>query len=174
MKNNELEAYRVEIDGEVRIVAFEADGRHARLNGERIEMDIVRENVVDHYSVLADGESYLVSVEPGDGFGSYRVHVAGYDYNCEVISEREAHLREHLRAAGVGKKDGKVTAPMPGLIVKLVAEEGSQVKAGQGVLVMEAMKMENEIKSPSSGILRKYHIKPGQAVEKGQVLFEVG
>ncbi|MBD3166697.1 biotin/lipoyl-binding protein [bacterium] len=97
----------------------------------------------------------------------------GYDYEAEAISSREAFLRDFIRAAGVGKSEGVIKAPMPGLIVKTDVEIGDTVKKNQGVIVMEAMKMENEIKAPMDGTIKSLNVKAGDAVEKNQVLAEI-
>ena len=66
--------------------------------------------------------------------------------------------------------DRTIVAPMPGLVVKVEVEVGQAVRAGQGVVVVEAMKMENELKAPADGVVAKIHVEPRQTVEKGTVL----
>jgi pyruvate carboxylase subunit B len=173
-------SYHVEIDGDVYEVSFIGENGRVRVNGEEGALDMREKSVQDHFSLLVSsnpeaegGESVILGVETGDESGEYRVHGGGYDFDVEVLSTREQFLREYLRAAGVGRREGRVTAPMPGLIVKLEAGEGQEVEAGEGVLVMEAMKMENEIKAPVAGRIAKLNVEAGSAVEKGQELFEI-
>jgi biotin carboxyl carrier protein len=100
-------------------------------------------------------------------------------YNASVGCHRVAieimDARTALRKAGQQGHDGliELKAPMPGKIVKVLVSEGSEVKANQGVLVMEAMKMQNEIKSPKPGVVRKISATEGLAVNSGQVLATV-
>ncbi len=172
-KNCEEETYAVDVNGTVFNISFPGECGHAIIDGEPVQLNIRMESPPNHYSLLVDGKSYIVSIEPDDEPGQYRVHAGGYDYEVEAVSERQAYLREFIRAAGAGKKDSVIKAPMPGLIVKLLAEENEEIEKGQGIMVMEAMKMENEIKAPMGGTLTKIKVATGDAVEKGQVLFEI-
>src|SRR5262249_41790972 len=99
----------------------------------------------------------------------YSVSVSGHHLPIEILDARAA-----LKKAAHGH-DGlaELRAPMPGKIVKLLLTEGSEVKANQGILVMEAMKMQNEIKSPKSGVLKKLHIGEGVPVSAGDLLASV-
>jgi biotin carboxyl carrier protein len=166
-------SYRVEIGGEVFEIDFLEHGGRIRVDGREMVLDVQPKAVPDHYSLLLDGKSVVLAVESTDVANQYRIHTGGYDFSADVISKREAYLREFLRAAGVGSRHGRVTAPMPGLIVKIEASENDPVEEHQGILVMEAMKMENEIKAPVAGRLKSLSVSLGQAVEKGQVLFEI-
>jgi biotin carboxyl carrier protein len=79
-------------------------------------------------------------------------------------------LRSRQRATGEEKGPRKIVAPMPGRVVRLLVEENSEVATGQGVIVVEAMKMQNEIKSPKKGVVKKILVLPGAAVNPGDVL----
>jgi biotin carboxyl carrier protein len=83
------------------------------------------------------------------------------------VRDRETHS---VRPAS---GDGRVKAPIPGLITRLHVENGQFVEAGQSVLVLEAMKMENDIRAPKDGMIRQIHIKPGQTVVLNEVLVEI-
>ena len=167
------DSYSVDVDGEVFEVDFIDHGGKIRVNGREMVLDVQPKAVPDHYSLLLDDKSVVLAVEPTDTSNLYRVHAGGYDFDAEVVSKRESYLREFLRAAGVGVRHGRVTAPMPGLIVKIEVSENDSVEEHQGILVMEAMKMENEIKAPVSGKVKSLAVSEGQAVEKGQLLFEI-
>ena len=172
-KNGDGDAYRVEINGDVYEIEFFGENGLVLVDGVEVQLDVRPKSVPDHYSMLGNGESYIIAVEPQDEPNRYRVQAGGYDFDADVVSKREAFLREYLRAAGVGKTEGRIKAPMPGLIVKVLAQEGDQVEQGASLLVMEAMKMENEIKAPVSGTLAILKVREGDAVEKGQLLFEI-
>lgn len=117
------------------------------------------------YSVLLDGRSFEVRMEPTPG--GQIAAVEGLRLAVEVEDPR----RLRHRAAGVfGEGRAKVTAPMPGKVVRLLAAEGDQVEAGQGLLVVEAMKMQNEVKSPKAGRVAALSVQAGGAVAAGDVL----
>lgn len=138
--------YRVTLDGEPLEVDFECTGR-------------------DFASLIVDGRSYEAGiVRQGDGF---TVALTGATYDVELKdAARGAGASERARAAvPVGLK-----APMPGKVVRVLAAVGQQVQAGEGLLVMEAMKMENELKAPRAGRVREVHVGERQAVETGALL----
>ena len=118
-----------------------------------------------HLSILLDGKSYNVEVER---FGKkYQVTTRGEIYEFAVTDEREVVTTEKLQAGG----RLVVTAPMPGLVVEIMCSDGEQVEAGQGVLVLEAMKMQNEITAPASGIITGIPVESGASVNLGDNLF---
>jgi pyruvate carboxylase subunit B len=105
--------------------------------------------------------------------GGWLVHTGGEVWDARVVDERTRRLQE-MTAAGV-RPGGNVAvrAPMPGLVLRLEVAVGTAVRAGQGVLVLEAMKMENELTSPIAGLVTALHVRAGEAVGKGAVLVEV-
>ena len=118
-----------------------------------------------HLSILLDGKSYNVEVER---FGKkYQVTTRGEIYEFAVTDEREVVTTEKLQAGG----RLVVTAPMPGLVVEIMCSDGEQVEAGQGILVLEAMKMQNEITAPASGIITGIPVESGASVNLGDNLF---
>ena len=121
----------------------------------------------DFYSILIGGKSYEVSVEATrDG---YRVR-HGAAEQLVTLTDPGRQAREGQRAA-----DGPqpVLSVMPGKVVRLLVDEGDQVEAGQGVIVVEAMKMENEIASPKAGRVSSIAVRPDQAVERGAELLVI-
>ena len=121
-------------------------------------------------SLLVDTQSYSVQLDPGPA--DVKVRIRGSTHRVEILDERRMRMR---RAAGKFTVEGKqtLTAPMPGKVVKVLAKVGDEVKQGQGLLVIEAMKMENEVKSPKDGKLVELRAVEGQAVEGGAVLAAV-
>ena len=91
-----------------------------------------------------------------------------YEFATEVVDPRTWRCRRH----GVLEAEGRqqVLAPMPGKVVRLLVKVGDKVEAGQGLLVVEAMKMQNEIRSPKSGVVERLQAKEGQPVNAGEVL----
>ena len=144
---------------------------------------VPREN--GQYEVTIDGETRTVDARP-TGSGSYsllfdhehhEVHVATKGDAWTVLLGGRTHrfqlLDERARRSGRAAKgpgDKEIRAVMPGQVVALLAEVGHHVEQGQGVLVIEAMKMENEIKAPRTGTVQEIRVKPGQAVEAGELL----
>ncbi len=123
-------------------------------------------------SFLIEGRQYEVSVR-SDGEHRYLVSGSGGMGVVEVLDPL-TRLAEESKAASGGSAGQRVTAYMPGRVVALLAKVGDTVTAGQGVVVLEAMKMENEIQAEGDGVITKILVEPGQAVDRGDPLFEVG
>jgi pyruvate carboxylase subunit B len=124
-----------------------------------------------HASLLVAGRQHEVRARYL-GEGAYAVTGAG---TVEVVEVADplAHLAGKTRASVRPAGRQQVRAMMPGRVVAILGGEGDRVEAGQGVVVLEAMKMENEISSEHPGTLRRIHVEPGQAVERGDPLFEI-
>jgi len=159
--------YEVNIDGQdYRLELDRVDGLwQCRLDGREIRLDAILARP-DVLSVLIDGKAYEVK----------REH-SSTDLHLWVGSARyAARLRDprSLRNRGYGAADGggtrRLLAPMPGKIVRILAQEKAEVEAGQGIIVVEAMKMQNEIKSPKKGILQRILVTEGANVNASDVL----
>jgi biotin carboxyl carrier protein len=154
-----------------RTVRVEVRGRNGRytvtLDGASIEVDRV-ENSPPFASLLVDGESHEVGIErQAQG---YVVLLAGHAVSVEMA---EAGRGAAPAAAGA-HGPARLTAPMPGRVVRVLEAPGADVAAGQGLVVIEAMKMENELKSPRAGRVQEVAVREGQAVETGALLAVVG
>jgi biotin carboxyl carrier protein len=148
----------------VEIHAGEGDGRfRVRLDGREVEVD-VREAGAHTLSLLVDGRSHEVSLERVEG--GYRAGVRGTALDV-LLTEGAAATAAPRRTAG---GPARVQAPMPGKLVRVLVSAGEEVGAGQGLVVMEAMKMENEIRSPRAGRVKEAPVREGQAVETGALL----
>jgi biotin carboxyl carrier protein len=158
--------YDIAIDGKhYRLDLEQRDGRWScRVDGREVEVDAIlaRPNVL---SLRIGNKAYEVKCERvGD---DQHVWVGSSRFAAEVRDPRS--LRSRTRAADEhGPK--KLTAPMPGKVVRVLVSEGSEVEAGGGILVVEAMKMQNEVKSPKKGMVQKILVKEGAAVNAGDVL----
>jgi len=158
--------YDVSIDGNRYLLELErADGRWlCRLDGRAIEVDAVlaRPDVI---SLRIGNKAYEVKCERVAG--DLHLWVGSVRFAADVRDPRS--LRGRARAVD-DHGPRKLTAPMPGKIVRVLVGEGAEVEAGAGVLVVEAMKMQNEIKSPKKGAIQKILVGVGAAVNAGDVL----
>jgi biotin carboxyl carrier protein len=146
----------------------EGAGWKCKLDGRELPLDVISAQN-GTLSILLGGKSYEVKQEIT---GTETNIVVGQErFSAVVRDPRSLRSRRSGGAAEQGIK--KITAPMPGKIVRLLAKEGSSVQAGQSVIVIEAMKMQNELKAPKNGILKKINVSEGAAVEAGQALAEV-
>jgi len=167
--------YIVELDGTSYTVEIEAPDRVV-VDGEPHQVDlksIARGQTTDIaggavYSLIIDGQSHEVFVE--EGLDGYDIMVEGERHLVRVEDERTRALTGLTEKEGKGVKEMAIKAPMPGVVVKVVADEGQEVKAGQAVVILEAMKMENEIRTPRDGKVKAVNVTAGQPVEHGQVL----
>ncbi|MCX7908790.1 MAG: acetyl-CoA carboxylase biotin carboxyl carrier protein subunit [Ignavibacteria bacterium] len=106
--------------------------------------------------------------------GLTQISIDGYTFDTEVLDEKLLLLRSFAaKEEGEQKGQVKVRAPMPGLVVKVLVGEGAQVKKGDKVVIIEAMKMENALASPISGFVQKVFVQEGQTVEKDATLVEI-
>jgi len=158
----------VQIAGRKRNVEVAREGQRllVRLDGCELAADAV-EVATGTYSILLDGQSFEVRVQPEPG-GHLHVQTCGEEFPVEV---RDPRLWRGKRG-DVLEAEGRqqVTAPMPGKIVRVLVVAGEKVEAGQGLLVVEAMKMQNEIRAPKSGTVERVLVSEGQAVNSGHVL----
>ena len=139
-----------------------------RLDGREMPVDAVsvQEGVL---SLLLNGQSYEVKQET---IGTENNIVVGHErFSVSVRDPRSFRSRRRAGASEQGVK--KITAPMPGKVVRILSGVGDQVEAGQSVIVIEAMKMQNELKAPKNGVIKKINVTEGAAVEAGQSLAEV-
>ncbi len=163
--------FEIEIEGKLRRVELARVGEVARwtIDGRALEADAT-EVSPGVYSILIDGESFEVHVEP-KGDGGLRVTSGGREFAAALRDPRQWKRYRGAGAEAEGRQ--QVTAPMPGKIVRVLAKTGDSVEAGQGILVVEAMKMQNEIRSPKSGTLERLLVVEGQTVNAGQVVATV-
>ena len=133
----------------------------------RAEMVAVPGSPLRH--LIVDGESTLLVARPGDRGGRWQLALGGERIAADAVDERTRAIRE-MTGTGAEETARVVVAPMPGMVVRIEVEVGQSVKAGQGVVVVEAMKMENELKAPAPGTVSRIDVAPGQTVEKGAVL----
>ncbi len=141
--------YRVSVDGRERVVDSRQTGAGT--------FSLLIEHATAEVSVVSRGEEFAVAV-------------AGRTHHLRLLDERRS--RRHARG---GETDGarEVRAAMPGKVVAVLVEAGAAIERGQGLLVIEAMKMENEIAAPRTGTVTELRVRPGQAVEAGEILARI-
>jgi biotin carboxyl carrier protein len=143
--------YRVAIDGNEFLVDGKKTGR-------------------TNYSLIVDNRSFEIEVDNAED--EYRVLVDGRNYHVHLVDERRVRV-------GGGQSDiqlqgrQKVSVPMGGKVIAVLVSEGDSVERGQGLVIVEAMKMENEVRSPIGGTVKEVKVKSGDAVEGGAVLLVV-
>lgn len=162
--------YYVTVEG--REIVVEVDGDRVVIEGQLAPAELGVVPGTPLRQLFLDGRSFLLSVS-GQGRGSWRVGRRGEEWEVEVLDERTRHIRA-LTGAGKGRGGGDtIRAPMPGLVVRVLVESGEVVEAGAGMVVLEAMKMENELRAGGAGVVEAVRVEPGMAVEKGEVLVEL-
>ncbi|MFN8667296.1 MAG: biotin/lipoyl-containing protein [Gemmatimonadaceae bacterium] len=162
--------YIVDVNGERLEVDLEADG--VRVEGERVEAHLADVEGTPIQLVTIGSEMHRVAVRRGDARGKYALWMDGYRFEVEALDERMRTIRDLTNASATAGGPRPLVAPMPGLIVRVQVAVGDTVEAGQGIVVMEAMKMENELRSVTGGVVKAILVQPGVAVEKGAVLVE--
>lgn len=136
------------------------------VDGEPMDVDYREIDRLGQVVLLHEGNSYAISIEGNENQVS--VTLAGHSFHMELEDERERAAQLAARAAAKG--GGPVKAVMPGVVVQLLVKEGDTVEEGAPLLVLEAMKMQNEIAAPSSAVVQRVHVESGQAVGAGEVL----
>jgi len=159
--------YETTVDGKpYRLEIEHAEGAwNCRLDGRKIDVDAVLARP-DVLSLLIDGCSYEIKRE--QTATDLHLWVGSTRFQVEIRDPRSLRSRRDGTRDASGPR--KLVAPMPGRIVRVLATEKSEVEAGQGILVVEAMKMQNEIKSPKKGVVQKILAAPGATVNAGDVL----
>ena len=158
----------IELDGKLRSVELiPTDQReHWTIDGRALDADAV-EVSPGIYSILIDGQSFEARVEPKND-SEFRVTIAGRQFNAGVRDSRK--WTRDRRAGAEAEGPQRVIAPMPGKIVSVLVKAGDVVESGQGIAVVEAMKMQNEIRSPRSGTIDRLLVVAGQTVNAGEVV----
>ncbi len=147
------------------------DERHVSINGRVMTVDFAPVSNQPVYSLLIDGKSHEAYIYPGEE--NWEVLLRGRLYPAQVEDEREKRLKT---AAGGGVAESgefHLRAPMPGLVVAVPVKEGQPIKKGDVLLILESMKMQNELKSPKDGTVQRIRVKPGETVEQKATLLSL-
>jgi biotin carboxyl carrier protein len=161
--------YFVEVEGETLEVEVSSEG--ILVDGEPVDASLTG-NPGDAIRGLRMGDASWELV-PGSLRGDeLEVHLRGRPVVAAVVDERTRRIREMSGTHGAASGPRPLKAPMPGLVVKVEVEAGQAVQAGDGLVIVEAMKMENELKADVAGVVARVLVEPGQAVDKDQVLVD--
>jgi len=159
--------YDVIVAGKTHRLELEKKGTGwmCRIDGRELQVDAVipRRDVL---SLLVNGKAYEIKRE--QTLTDLHLWIGSERFAVEVRDPRSLSARRG--SLGDDKGPRKIHAPMPGRVVRILAAEHAEVIAGQGLIVVEAMKMQNEIKSSKKGVVKKILVKPGDAVNTGDVL----
>ena len=163
--------YTVEVAGHTVIV--EVDGESVRVDGRPVDarLEGLSGSAIRRLVDAASSREFVAV--PLEERGQWRVTTDGQRLDSAVLDDRALAVRAAARKSGATKGAGVLKAPMPGLVVRVLVAEGEQVPAGKGLVVVEAMKMENELKAAGAGTVKKIHVSPGDRVEKGAALIEL-
>ena len=165
--------YFVRLGNEELVVNLDGEGVHFGDESIQAHVEDVSGTPVHMVTIGNEVHRVLVRKDRERGKGCYSLWVGGYRFDVEALDERSKAIRELSGDRDKPSGPAPVVAPMPGLIVRVNVQVGDEVQSGQGVVVMEAMKMENELRSSSAGRVKAILAQPGTAVEKGAKLVEL-
>ncbi|NWG75896.1 MAG: biotin attachment protein [Rubrivivax sp.] len=162
--------YEASVNGNTYTIEINEDG-HILLNGEEVEVDFGGLSASGLYSLLVNNESFEALVEQRDDI--WQVLMRGTLYDVSVADERALLL--HSRSTLLVPDTGEVAikAPMPGLVIAVLVHAGQEISAGDNLIILESMKMENELKAPRAGRVERISVQPGNNVEQNQTLIVI-
>lgn len=161
--------YQVKVNDKFNFVV-KTENKQLKVNEEVIELDHIKLNENSTH-VLYQNKSYLIEVvELVKEEKTAVVKISGNIYTLNIEDQYDQLLKQLGMDNLAVSKILQVKAPMPGLVLNVLATEGDEIKKGDSLLVLEAMKMENMIKSPTDGVIKKIAVKQGDKVEKNELL----
>lgn len=147
------------------------DDRHIRLNGEIVEVDLATLADSPLFSLIVNGKSYEVLATPQDK--EWEIHLKGRTYLAQVEDEATHSLRKASNVGQTERSDYILQAPMPGLIVAIPVSKGQTVEANEPLVILESMKMQNELRAPHKGQVVDIYVQPGERVLQKQNLLRL-
>lgn len=163
--------YIVEVAGSR--VEVDLDERGVHVGGTTVSAQLADVEGTPVQLVTIGDTVHRVVVQRGETRGAFVLWIDGWRFAVDAVDERTRAIRDLSAANAVAAGPAPLKAPMPGLVVRVLATQGAEVQAGEPLVVMEAMKMENELRAPSAGKVSVVLVKVGDAVEKGAVLVEL-
>jgi pyruvate carboxylase subunit B len=162
--------YFVLVEGRRIEVELGPDG--ATVDGRSVEVTLRHAHGTPVRGLVVGAQVYRLVGERASR-GRWKVALHGRLHEIEVVDERTMAIRELAGSGAAAAGPRPVVAPMPGMVVKVEVAEGDPVRAGQGIVIVEAMKMENELRASGAGRVTRVHVERGDAVSKDQVLVEI-
>ncbi|MCS6907383.1 MAG: acetyl-CoA carboxylase biotin carboxyl carrier protein subunit [Anaerolineales bacterium] len=147
------------------------DDRRVLLNGQICEVDFAAVGDQPIYSLLLDGKSYEAYVYSQED--EWQVLLLGNLYSVRVEDEREKRLRAAAGGRVMLRSEFHLKAPMPGLVIAVPVIEGQRVQKGDVLVILESMKMQNELKSPREGVVTRIRVAAGDSVEQSQTMLSI-
>jgi pyruvate carboxylase subunit B len=144
------------------------------IDDKTFEVELLKTFGNDVFSFLVNSKIFQIGLDFDDN-SKLEITLDGLSYQIEATDEMRKVLSKYIADTGISGKssEGKVKAPMPGLVVKIFVKEGMTVVKDEKLIVIEAMKMENTLKSPVTGVIKSVNVIEGQAVEKGGLLIDI-
>jgi biotin carboxyl carrier protein len=164
-----LEVYLDSVTGKSKhVVELEKNGSSYKvsLDGQGVDADVIL-TTPNAVSVILNGAAFEFHIAPTPD-GAYTLQTGTHEFHAEVRDPRSWRARKQRALEAEGRQ--QILAPMPGKVIRLLVKVGDEVKAGQGLMVVEAMKMQNEIRSPKKGKVERLQAKEGQPVNAGDIL----
>ena len=155
-----------------RTFVVDLGGGGVTVDGDSVEVDFGRVEGSPTRSLLLDGASHSLAARRV-GKETWDLHVGGRRIRADVVDERTRAIREVTGMGGAALGPQPIVAPMPGMVVRVEVSAGDTVRAGQGLVIVEAMKMENELKAEADAMVTRVHVGEGETVEKDQVLVDL-
>lgn len=149
------------------------DGDDITVNGRKLRAHLDDLAAGGAHTLRIGSEVHAITARRGTERGTFDIAIGGHRFAVEALDARAKAIRAIAGASGRPTGPAHLMAPMPGLIVRINVEAGDTVQPGQGLVVMEAMKMENELRAMSAATVKRVVVAPGSAVEKGALLLEL-
>ena len=162
--------YVTSIDGHEYIVDV-LDDHHISVDGVTYEMDFMQVGDQPVYSLVVNGESVEAHVYPNEDL--WQVLFRGTLFTARVEDEREKRLRAAMAGRVAEHEEFHLKAPMPGMVVSIPVQEGQMVGRGDVLVILESMKMQNELRSPRDGKVTRMRVKAGDRVEQKDTMLSV-
>ena len=170
-----MEDLIVEIDErEFNITYAKNEFSELKVNGNSYKIELLKKISDNIWSLSVNNRLYQIEFDL-DTDGNATIYLDGLAFEANITNETKKLLKQFVKAAGGGNDSGivPVKSPMPGMVVKIIAEEGQQVAKGDKIIIIEAMKMENALAAQSDGIIKNIKVSEAQAVEKNALLMEI-
>ena len=159
LKDRTVQAEILERNGHIIVAAI--DGKIYEIDLQQMESGI--------YSILHKGKSYEMEISRNKKRKNYTVQTNGHNWDIQIVDAEIRYQRNHSKGK-VANNINHISSPMPGKVVSIPVETGQEVKEGDTVIIISAMKMESEYKAPKDGRIKKINVKEGENIEGNQVL----